>query len=65
MSVQTTSPSRPAPSLKPTGIYLMELRRRHLSEAHAKRQRLLVGSWTTCEGQIVPIVTRLGPRIQP
>jgi hypothetical protein len=41
----------------------MELRR-HFTEIQAKRHKLLVGSWTACEVQTVPIITKPVPSIQ-
>jgi hypothetical protein len=56
MTVQSPTASRLAET-KPTGLYLMELRRR-FAEQHAPRQRLAIDSWVRPELQQVPIRQR-------
>jgi hypothetical protein len=43
--------------IKPTGLYLMELRR-HFAELHTRRQRLAIEPWVLPEIQQVPILHR-------
>ena len=43
--------------IKPTGLYLMELRR-HFAELSSRRQKLAVTSWGCPEAQQVPIFAR-------
>jgi hypothetical protein len=60
MTVQTPTAIRLS-ELKPTGLYLMELRR-HFAELSSRRQKLAVASWGGSEAQSVPIFDR-DPRL--
>jgi len=56
MSVQCPLTNR-VNEIKPTGLYLMELRR-HFAELSSRRQKLAVASWGCHETQQVPILAR-------
>jgi len=56
MTVQSPTSTRFV-EIKPTGLYLMELRR-HFAELHTRRQRLAIEPWVLPEIQQVPILHR-------
>jgi hypothetical protein len=56
MTVQSPTASRFAET-KPTGLYLMELRR-HFAELHTRRQKVAIDPWVLSAIQQVPILRR-------
>jgi hypothetical protein len=56
MTVQSPTTTKLS-DVKPTGLYLMELRR-HFAELTSRRQKLAVASWGGSEAQSIPILDR-------